>query len=65
VETARQREKWARVREDDADKPGPWGSEREGERARWLAPTSEARLSCTGVARAQARAGWANWADLG
>ena len=30
--SARQREKRAHVREDGADKPSPWGSEREGER---------------------------------
>jgi hypothetical protein len=29
-----EREKRACVREDDANKPGPWGSEREGERGR-------------------------------
>jgi hypothetical protein len=52
VGLARQREKWARVREDDADKPIPWGSERE--RARWLAPTGGARLSGTEGAH-----GWA------
>jgi hypothetical protein len=42
--SAGQREKRARVREDDADKPSPWGSEREGERGR---------------AGAGARGGWA------
>jgi hypothetical protein len=40
-----------------ADKPGPRGSEREGERARWLATTDRARLSGTAGARAWARAG--------
>jgi hypothetical protein len=47
----RHREKWACVLEDGADKPGPRGSEREGERASWLAPTGGACLSGTEGAR--------------
>jgi hypothetical protein len=37
VGTAGQREKRARVREDGAIKPGPWGSEREREKGREVA----------------------------
>jgi hypothetical protein len=55
-----QREKRARVREDDFDKLGPRGSEREGGEGalvgadRWGPPV-----------RHKGRAGWAKWADLG
>jgi hypothetical protein len=42
---------------NDADRLGPRGSEREGERARGLAPIGGARLS--GTEGARARAGWA------
>jgi hypothetical protein len=61
VGTAGQREKRARVREDGANKAGPWGSEREGDRGRagW-------RRQAGPACQAQgARGGWAKWADLG
>jgi hypothetical protein len=61
VGTAGQREKRTRVREDSADRPGPWGSERERvrERAGWH---RQAGPACQAHG---ARGGWVKWAGLG
>jgi hypothetical protein len=55
------------VREDGTDKPGPWGSEREGERGRagWHQQVGPACQAQGARGHGRVRAGWAKWADLG
>jgi hypothetical protein len=62
VGTAGQREKRARVREDDADKPRPWGSKRE--RGREGALVGADRRGPPVRHRGRAGAGAHAWAEL-
>jgi hypothetical protein len=64
----RDRERAGAREGNSPDRSAPQSSERERERevsTLRFAPTGGARLSCSGGARARARAGWAYWAGLG